>query len=174
MRPLPRLAFLASHCLAAAAYATAMSVDPPSLAPERDARVLATAAAVQRGSGAEPPSVGFEATPAAAEVWPPAGREDPLPPASRLEVATETGASSPPACSDSFDNDGDGRSDFPDDPGCVTPGSVTERPRCQDGIDTDEDGHVDFDGGASLNGGVPFASPDPQCLGAPWRDRERP
>jgi len=173
MRPFG-LAFLASQCLGAAAYATAMSVDAPILAAERDASILVRASAVPREGATQAPSVGFESTRAPLDVWHPAGGEDPLPAASRgLGVTTEA-TPSPPACSDDFDNDGDGRSDFPDDPGCVTPGSVTERPRCQDGIDTDGDGRIDFDGGASLNGGVPFAAPDPQCLGAPWRDRERP
>jgi hypothetical protein len=136
--------------------------------------VLASASAGLRERAAEFPSVRFEATGAILDVWR-STDEDPLAAASRgLGVATEAEAPSSPACSDSFDNDGDGRIDFPDDPGCLTPGAVTERPRCQDGIDTDEDGHVDFDGGASLNGGAPLAPPDPQCLGAPWRDRERP
>jgi hypothetical protein len=30
---------------------------------------------------------------------------------------------------------------------------------------------IDFDGGAAANGGVPIASPDPQCAEA-WRTRE--
>jgi len=36
----------------------------------------------------------------------------------------------PPACSDALDNDGDGRVDFPDDPGCARPMSETEDAAC--------------------------------------------
>lgn len=174
MRPLSCLAFLGILCLAASAHATAMSIDGPSLAPSED-----STSAVSRELATEPglllPNVGFEATGATVDVWGVVGNEDPLPPASRdFGVTTETATASAPACSDGIDNDGDGHADFPDDPGCITPGSVTEQPRCQDGIDTDEDGSIDFDGGASLNGGVPLGPPDPQCAGAPWRYVERP
>jgi hypothetical protein len=174
MRPLSCITFLAIHCLGAAAYATAMSVDAPTQATDRGAAIPGSAPVAPREAAAEPASVRFEATAAAVDLWRPADGEAPLAAASQgLGVATEAETPSP-ACSDSSDNDGDGRTDFPDDPGCITPGSVTERPRCQDGIDTDADGHIDFDGGASLNGGAPLAPPDPQCIGAPWRDRERP
>jgi len=36
-------------------------------------------------------------------------------------------------------------------------------PACGDGWDNDGDGFIDFDGGASVNGGVPLAPPDPGC-----------
>jgi hypothetical protein len=88
-------------------------------------------------------------------------------------------------CSDGLDNDGDGRTDSPDDPGCIHPRGV-EMTECQDGQDTDNDGLIDFDGGASLdldgNGFVDvefnpaqpaLTGPDPQCIGAPWKDEER-
>jgi len=81
-----------------------------------------------------------------------------------------------PACSDGWDDDGDGLVDFDGgasvnggvplglpDPGCKSAMSPTESPQCQDGVDDDGDGFVDFDGGASVNGGVAFAAPDPQC-----------
>jgi hypothetical protein len=66
-------------------------------------------------------------------------------------------------CDDGLDNDADGFWDFPEDPGCASAWGGLENPRCQDGADNDGDGRTDFDGGASLNGGVPFDEPDPQC-----------
>ena len=79
-----------------------------------------------------------------------------------------------PACSDSVDNDGDGRTDFPADVGCQNANGVRENPECQDGIDNDLDTKIDFDGGASLNGGVPLAAIDPQCASKPYANREKP
>ncbi len=69
------------------------------------------------------------------------------------------------ACDDGIDNDGDGMIDWPSDPGCRDLAISLEDPACQDGIDNDGDGSVDFDGGASRNGGVPLAAPDPHCGG---------
>ncbi len=64
-----------------------------------------------------------------------------------------------PECSDGRDNDGDGRTDHPDDSGCETPDDDDERPgdgdngddtegpqgdaTCDDGVDNDGDGFVD-------------------------------
>src|SRR5215210_380647 len=52
------------------------------------------------------------------------------------------------ACSDGIDNDGDGKIDFPDDPGCVGPNDDTENsptsPQCDDGRDNDGDGKIDY------------------------------
>ena len=78
----------------------------------------------------------------------------------------------PPACANGVDDDGDGLTDYPADPGCQSFESTTENPQCQDGIDDDHDGKIDFDGGASRNGGIPLAAPDPQCNGVAWRNRE--
>jgi subtilisin family serine protease len=75
------------------------------------------------------------------------------------------------ACDDDVDNDGDGSTDFPDDVGCRSLSSALENPKCQDGLDNDGDGGTDFDGGASLNGGVPFDEPDLQCSSA-WKNAE--
>jgi hypothetical protein len=88
-------------------------------------------------------------------------------------------------CSDGLDNDDDGWTDYPDDPGCFHPRGV-ETTKCQDGQDNDIDGRIDFDGGASLdldddgfvdvefNPAQPAVTgPDPQCIGAPWKDEER-
>jgi hypothetical protein len=55
-------------------------------------------------------------------------------------------------CSDGIDNDGNGRTDFPDDPGCGWAGGDTEDagcpapgcPACSNGIDDDQDGRVDY------------------------------
>jgi hypothetical protein len=75
-------------------------------------------------------------------------------------------------CSNGLDDDGDGLTDHPSDPGCQSPTSSLENPKCQDGIDNDGDGTIDFDGGASVNGGIPLAPPDPQCTVA-FRNSEK-
>jgi hypothetical protein len=75
------------------------------------------------------------------------------------------------ACDDGQDNDGDGFGDFGDDPGCRAPSADNESPQCQDGLNNDGQAGIDFDGGASVNGGVPIAAPDPQCTAA-WRNKE--
>jgi lysophospholipase L1-like esterase len=49
-----------------------------------------------------------------------------------------------PQCSDGMDNDGDGFTDHPADPGCAAPDQFREDTVCQDGIDNDGDGLVDF------------------------------
>jgi len=70
-----------------------------------------------------------------------------------------------PACSNGVDDDGDGLVDFPADPGCRAAESALENPRCDDDLDNDRDGGTDWDGA-----GVGPA--DPQCLLAPWSNRE--
>jgi hypothetical protein len=48
-------------------------------------------------------------------------------------------------CQDGVDNDGDGRVDFPADPGCESPADNTEvDAQCGDGVDNDGDGSVDW------------------------------
>jgi hypothetical protein len=51
-----------------------------------------------------------------------------------------------PACSDGIDNDCDGRTDYPDDPGCSSPDDDDEHGDavCDDGIDNDGDGKTDY------------------------------
>ncbi len=61
------------------------------------------------------------------------------------------------ACDDGLDNDGDGRIDFGEDPGCVHPFGI-EDPQCDDGLDNDADGRVDWSGAGA-------AGPDPDCAG---------
>ena len=51
-------------------------------------------------------------------------------------------------CEDGIDNDGDGRADYPNDPGCDDASDLSEKsPRltCDDGADNDGDGRIDFD-----------------------------
>src|SRR4030095_12097545 len=79
-----------------------------------------------------------------------------------------------PACSDSVDNDGDGRTDFPADVGCCDANGTVENPQCQDGSDNDLDGGIDFDGGAAANGGVPLGPIDPPCASQRHGTREHP
>lgn len=77
------------------------------------------------------------------------------------------GASAPAACSDGIDNDGDGRIDYPADPGCVSPDDADEQDplpppaACQDGLDNDGDGRVDF-------------PDDPGCASATDNDETNP
>ena len=91
-------------------------------------------------------------------------------------------------CDDGIDNDGDGRIDFDPvtftspgdattlpagvgDPGCRNPSWWFEAPQCQDGSDNDGETGIDYDGGLSVNG---FSvGPDPQCVGVPWKNREK-
>ncbi|HTR51170.1 MAG TPA: hypothetical protein VMJ10_10725 [Kofleriaceae bacterium] len=52
-------------------------------------------------------------------------------------------------CSDGIDNDGDGKIDYPNDPGCDTPSDDDETdpptpPVCSNGVDDDMDGKTDF------------------------------
>jgi hypothetical protein len=48
-------------------------------------------------------------------------------------------------CSDHMDNDGDGKIDYPADPGCLHPTAYSEDSACQDGNDNDSDGMLDGD-----------------------------
>ncbi|WP_428311867.1 OmpA family protein [Hydrocarboniphaga sp.] len=66
------------------------------------------------------------------------------PPASPPEVAAVVPIAK--ACSDGADNDGDGKSDYPADPGCgsADDDDETDPPACSDGKDNDGDGKIDF------------------------------
>ena len=68
----------------------------------------------------------------------------------------------PPACSDGVDDDGDGKIDFPNDPGCASANDASEldasKP-CDDGVDNDGDGKVD--------------TADPGCSIAPYDSEAR-
>jgi len=80
-----------------------------------------------------------------------------------------------PACSNGLDDDADGAFDFPADVGCMDEMYAFEAPACSDGINNDpgQDALIDFDGGLSALGYV-VSDPDPQCVGAPWRNKESP
>jgi len=106
-----------------------------------------------------------------------------------------------PGCDDGLDNDGDGLSDFPDDPGCMAPADTLERASdlvCDDGLDQDgdlatdhpadlgcpdpagrredpecEDGiDNDGDGRIDWDGGPQGLLHDANCTDRPWRDSE--
>ncbi len=58
-----------------------------------------------------------------------------------------------PKCSDGIDNDGDGKTDYPADPGCVVPQQDDETddcpsgpncPQCANGVDDDGNGSIDY------------------------------
>ncbi|HUQ06430.1 MAG TPA: hypothetical protein VM261_28195 [Kofleriaceae bacterium] len=57
-----------------------------------------------------------------------------------------------PVCNDGRDDDGDTKTDFPLDPGCVSPDDMTEQdtcpgtgcPACADGMDNDNDNRTDY------------------------------
>jgi hypothetical protein len=51
----------------------------------------------------------------------------------------------PPACANGLDDDGDGLTDWPADPGCPFASAGPEDPPCDDGLDNDGDGLTDFD-----------------------------
>jgi hypothetical protein len=92
-------------------------------------------------------------------------------------------------CDDGLDDDGDGRADFDadtfadpafvagyGDPACHDPGWPRENAQCQNGVSDDPGVGTDFDAGESILGvgnGDPNG-PDPQCLGKPWRNDEKP
>ena len=69
------------------------------------------------------------------------------------------------ACANGIDDDGDGFTDFPADPGCVSAQDLSEQQigvACDDGIDNDTDGNTDFpsDPGCADPGST---SEQPQC-----------
>ncbi len=97
-----------------------------------------------------------------------------------------------PVCGDGVDNDSDGLTDAPADPGCFDANGTSENPGCQNGLDDDGDGLTDHPSDAGClapwwpvenpecndgidndgTGGVDLA--DPQCNGEAWRLMENP
>ncbi|HEY1557771.1 MAG TPA: hypothetical protein VGF94_23225 [Kofleriaceae bacterium] len=76
-----------------------------------------------------------------------------------------------PVCSDGVDDDGDGKLDFPDDPGCATPDDNDETddcpsgpncPACSNGLDDDGDGQTDYPADTSCTSA---ATPTESCNG---------
>lgn len=59
-----------------------------------------------------------------------------------------------PVCNDGHDDDGDGKTDYPNDPGCASPNGADEAdncpgpecPECANGVDDDNDGSMDYPG----------------------------
>lgn len=74
-----------------------------------------------------------------------------------------------PECSDGVDNDGDGRADFPGDPGCDDASDFSETSGllpCDDGVDNDGDGLTDYriDSSGDLGCAYPrWVREDPTC-----------
>jgi MYXO-CTERM domain-containing protein len=64
----------------------------------------------------------------------------------RSPAEVVVGVSGTAACSDGKDNDGDGKTDYPADPGCSSADDTdeTDVPQCSDGIDNDGDGLFDY------------------------------
>ena len=74
----------------------------------------------------------------------------------RVPAGGTTPVCSPPVCGDGLDDDGDGKIDYPSDPGCASDQDATEDdicptaptdpgcPRCGNGIDDDGDGQIDY------------------------------
>jgi hypothetical protein len=80
-----------------------------------------------------------------------------------------------PDCDDGLDNDGDGLTDFSDDPGCDDVTDLSERSpllACDDGADNDGDGGVDFDPVTYADPGdqttPPSGGGDPGCISPSW------
>jgi outer membrane protein assembly factor BamB len=67
------------------------------------------------------------------------------------------------ACNDGLDDDGDGKIDFPADPGCTSAADVSERAECEDGIDNDHDGKTDWPADAGCRNRLPRATESPAC-----------
>ncbi len=63
-------------------------------------------------------------------------------------TAAECGGGPAPQCSDGIDNDGDGLTDYPADPGCADANDNDEfnapPAQCSDGVDNDSDGLTDY------------------------------
>lgn len=58
-------------------------------------------------------------------------------------------------CDDGVDNDGDEKTDYPEDPGCASPSADVEDPPCDDHLDNDQDGFCDTDASVCLDGAIP-------------------
>jgi hypothetical protein len=67
-----------------------------------------------------------------------------------------------PGCSDGLDNDGDGVTDYPDDPGCNDGNDPSEEPSCSDGLDNDGDGLIDYPQDPGCRDATSVRE-DPQC-----------
>jgi len=68
-----------------------------------------------------------------------------------------------PECSDEVENDGDGHTDFPNDPGCKSAEDLSEAADCNDGLDNDGDGLVDYGVDPGCRNRREWASENPAC-----------
>ena len=86
-------------------------------------------------------SSGFEEPVASIGLQVPFGSLPKAPPPPPVQVVAPL-----PVCGDGVDNDGDGRVDFPTDPGCASASDDDEADpsACSDGLDNDGDGKIDF------------------------------
>ncbi len=78
-------------------------------------------------------------------------------------IAVVPGEPAPPACDNGIDDDADGKTDFPSDPGCTGSHDGTEEPPCDDGLDNDRDGLVDYPDDPGCEGPLPWFDEGPQC-----------
>lgn len=67
-----------------------------------------------------------------------------------FHASAPTDSDTAPACNDGVDNDGDGETDYPDDPGCEDADDSSELDQtgtydCDDGVNNDYDSYVDLD-----------------------------
>jgi hypothetical protein len=68
------------------------------------------------------------------------------------------------ACSDEADNDADGQTDYPSDPGCTSATDNSEvNPQCNDGIDNDNDGVTDHPSDPGCTSLADNSEINPQC-----------
>lgn len=164
---------------------------------EQDHGMLSLDSLLRHGYGLDPTSLnGSDATGISGDGQIVVGR---ISPASGGELYI---AAIPRSCNDGLDNDGDGLSDFPDDPGCTSLDDrfeIAASLPCDDARDQDGDGLTDFpddpgcagpasatespacdddvdndlDGSLDWDGGSGGAAPDPQCAGVPWANHER-
>ncbi len=81
----------------------------------------------------------------------------------------------PGQCGDGIDNNGDGKKDYPEDPGCSSPGDIEDTvcpgvncPVCSNGTDDDGDGTTDFAfGGGDFGCAAASAMSEAFCTGEP-------
>jgi hypothetical protein len=92
----------------------------------------------------------------------------------------KAGSVAPPAaqCADGVDNDGDGKTDYPADPGCSSAADDSESPdpaapaaQCADGLDNDGDGKTDYPADPGCASAADDSeSPDPAAPAAQCAD----
>jgi hypothetical protein len=84
----------------------------------------------------------------------------------RLDCEESLGIVGAGACGDALDNDGDGLTDYPEDPGCDAADDASENSPdlpCDDGLDNDGDGFVDYPDDSDCRD-VWDLSEEPECM----------